>query len=112
MSKTEVGYATAMTKPVLSTLELCAGAGGQALGLEKAGIEHTGLIEIDSHACATLRLNRPQWKVLEQDLNTLTDASPFKGVDIVSGGLPCPPFFKGREAAWPQGRTKFVSRGD
>lgn len=81
-------------RPSLTTLELCAGAGGQALGLEQAGIEHAGLIELDSHACATLRLNRPLWKVMEQDLTTFTDASAFKGVDIVSGGLPCPPFSK------------------
>src|SRR5450755_4683244 len=76
----------------LTTLELCAGGGGQALGLEQAGIDHAGLIEISTHACATLRQNRPQWKVMEQDLNKFTDASAFKGVDIVSGGLPCPPF--------------------
>jgi DNA (cytosine-5)-methyltransferase 1 len=76
----------------LTTLELCAGAGGQALGLEQAGIHHAGLIEIDKHACATLRRNRPQWNVLERDLTTFSDASSFKGVDIISGGLPCPPF--------------------
>jgi DNA (cytosine-5)-methyltransferase 1 len=76
----------------LTTLELCAGGGGQALGLEQAGIDHAGLLEINSHACATLRYNRPQWKVIEQDLFKFTDASAFKGVDIVSGGLPCPPF--------------------
>jgi DNA (cytosine-5)-methyltransferase 1 len=76
----------------LTTLELCAGAGGQALGLEQAGIEHAGLIEIDKHACATLRRNRPEWNVIEDDLNHLADASDFKHVDIVSGGLPCPPF--------------------
>ncbi len=75
----------------LTTLELCAGAGGQALGMEQAGIEHAGLIEIDRHACATLRHNRPHWKVIQHDLNTF-DGSPFKGVDIISGGLPCPPF--------------------
>lgn len=75
----------------LTTLELCAGAGGQALGLEQAGIEHAGLIELDKNACATLRLNRPAWNVIEHDLNTF-DGSPFKGVDVISGGLPCPPF--------------------
>lgn len=75
----------------LSTLELCAGGGGQALGYEQAGIEHAALVEFDKHACATLRLNRPQWKVVEQDLNAFSGA-PFKGVDIISGGLPCPPF--------------------
>lgn len=81
-------------KQSLSTLELCAGAGGEALGLEQAGIAHAGLIEIDKHACTTLRYNRPKWNVIQQDLNDFTDASAFKGVDIVSGGLPCPPFSK------------------
>src|SRR5436309_2403840 len=75
----------------LTTLELCAGAGGQALGLEQAGIEHAGLVEINKSACATLRLNRPKWSVIEEDLNKF-DGSPFKGVDLISGGLPCPPF--------------------
>lgn len=83
-----------MPRAALTTLELCAGAGGQALGLEQAGIDHAGLIDISSHACATLRHNRPHWKVIEQDLNKFTDAAAFKGVDIVSGGLPCPPFSK------------------
>jgi len=77
----------------LTTLELCAGAGGQALGYEQAGLEHVGLVELDKHACATLCLNRPEWKdfVFEQDLNKF-DGSRFKGADIISGGLPCPPF--------------------
>ena len=75
----------------LTTLELCAGAGGQALGLEQAGLEHAGLVELDSDACATLRMNRPSWNVIEEDLNHL-DGRSFKGVDIISGGLPCPPF--------------------
>jgi DNA (cytosine-5)-methyltransferase 1 len=78
----------------LTTLELCAGAGGEALGLEQAGIEHAGLIEIDSFACETLRHNRPKWNVIEDDLTKLTSLSEFKGVDLVSGGLPCPPFSK------------------
>jgi DNA (cytosine-5)-methyltransferase 1 len=75
----------------LTALELCAGAGGQALGYEHAGIDHAALVELDRHACATLRLNRPEWKVIEQDLNKFS-GSAFKGVDIISGGLPCPPF--------------------
>jgi DNA (cytosine-5)-methyltransferase 1 len=94
MRKSAAGYTGAIMQPLLTTLELCAGAGGQALGLEQARIEHAGLIEIDRHACATLRLNRPQWNVMEKDLTTFTDASAFKDVDIVSGGLPCPPFSK------------------
>ena len=75
----------------LTTLELCAGAGGQAIGLEQAGMEHAGLVELDKNACATLRLNRPTWNVIEHDLNTF-DGTSFKGVDVISGGLPCPPF--------------------
>ena len=74
-----------------TTLELCAGGGGQALGLEQAGIEHVALVELNKTACKTLRLNRPAWNVIEQDLKTF-DAAHFKGVDIISGGLPCPPF--------------------
>jgi DNA (cytosine-5)-methyltransferase 1 len=77
----------------ISTLELCAGAGGQALGYEEAGIHHQALVEIDKHACATLRLNRPDWNVIEGDLANF-DGRPFRGVEILSGGLPCPPFSK------------------
>ena len=75
----------------LATLELCAGGGGQALGYDQAGIGHAGLVELDAHACATLRLNRPKWNVIQQDLNQF-DGSSFNGVEIISGGLPCPPF--------------------
>ena len=75
-----------------STLELCAGGGGQALGLEMAGFDHAGLIENDPSACRTLRLNRPEWNVVEHDLFEPLDLSPFKGVDLLAGGLPCPPF--------------------
>jgi len=77
--------------PELTTLEVCAGAGGQALGLEQAGIAHAGLVELNRNACRTLLLNRPEWNVIERDLNTF-DGAAFKGVEIVSGGLPCPPF--------------------
>jgi DNA (cytosine-5)-methyltransferase 1 len=76
---------------LLTTLELCAGAGGQALGYEQAGFAHAGLVEINKHACATLSLNRPEWNVLQRDLEQF-DGSGFKGVDLISGGLPCPPF--------------------
>jgi len=75
----------------LVTLELCAGAGGQALGFEQAKIDHAGLVEIDKNACATLRLNRPHWNIIQKDLNEF-DAAGFASVDIISGGLPCPPF--------------------
>ncbi len=74
-----------------TSLEMCAGAGGQAIGLERAGFSHEGLIEIDEHACETLRMNRPEWQVHEADLETF-DGRPFKGIDLLAGGLPCPPF--------------------
>lgn len=77
----------------MNSLELCAGAGGQALGLERAGFEHEMLVEIDAHACATLRHNRPNWQIHEGDLS-LFDATGFKGIDLVAGGVPCPPFSK------------------
>lgn len=75
----------------LTSVEMCAGAGGQALGLEQAGFQHEVLVEIDSHCCATLRLNRPEWKVHQQDLKDFK-GSAYKGIDLLAGGLPCPPF--------------------
>lgn len=75
-----------------TALELCAGAGGQALGLESAGFGHVGLIENDAFACATLRANRPHWDVIEHDLFEPLDLARFRGVDLLAGGLPCPPF--------------------
>lgn len=75
----------------LTSVEICAGAGGQALGLEQAGFEHTALVELDKHCCGTLRFNRPQWNVIQTDLNDF-DGRPYKGVDLLAGGVPCPPF--------------------
>lgn len=75
----------------MRTLELCSGAGGQALGLERAGFEHVGLIEIEKDACDTLSLNRPNWPISNQDLNNV-DFRDFKGVDLICGGVPCQPF--------------------
>jgi DNA (cytosine-5)-methyltransferase 1 len=75
------------------SLEICAGAGGQALGLEEAGFAHVRLAEIDPDACATLRYNRPSWKVAQTDICEFSVAQ-YKGVDLLSGGVPCPPFSK------------------
>lgn len=77
----------------LTSLEICAGAGGTALGLEKSGFKHVALVEIEPPACATLRLNRPHWNVIECDVREF-DGKPYKGVDLLSGGVPCPPFSK------------------
>lgn len=78
---------------MLTSLELCAGAGGQALGLEEAGYEHVGLVEMDRHCCNTLRHNRPGWNVIEDDVRLFKEtANKFRGIDLLAGGLPCPPF--------------------
>ncbi|HEL3255795.1 TPA: DNA cytosine methyltransferase [Stenotrophomonas maltophilia] len=76
-----------------TSLEICSGAGGQALGLEMAGFGHEALVEIEPPACATLRFNRPSWNVFESDLRTFR-ASNYKGIDLLAGGVPCPPFSK------------------
>ena len=65
----------------LTSLEICAGAGGQALGVEQAGFHPLALVENDRTACATLRGNRPQWNVIEQDVRHLC-AEPYRGVDL------------------------------
>lgn len=72
-------------------VEICTGGGGQALGLEAAGFEALAHVEYDHHACATLRLNRPQWNVLEGDVRDFS-AKEFAGIDLLAGGVPCPPF--------------------
>ena len=79
-------------KNTYTSIELFAGAGGLALGLEQAGIEHVLLNEIDRHACDTLRKNRPNWNIAEGDISQI-DFTPYKGkVDIVTGGFPCQTF--------------------
>jgi DNA (cytosine-5)-methyltransferase 1 len=77
---------------LLTSLELCAGAGGQALGLEEAGFDHAALVEIEHVACQTLKQNRPAWPVVRADLRDF-DARRLCGrVDLLAGGVPCPPF--------------------
>jgi DNA (cytosine-5)-methyltransferase 1 len=75
-------------------VEVCAGAGGQSLGLELAGFEHELSVELDPNACATLRYNRPQWKVAQGDVANPAVWRPdrYAGVDLLAGGVPCPPF--------------------
>lgn len=75
-----------------TSIELFAGAGGLALGLEKAGLNNVLLSEIDKNACETLRKNRPKWNVIEGDVAKI-DFTPFKGkVDVLTGGFPCQAF--------------------
>ncbi len=81
---------------------MCAGAGGQALGLHNAGFKHTALIEIDEHACKTLhhnnnKLNLGWGSIIKGDLKIFAEnqAEQYRGtIDLVAGGVPCPPFSK------------------
>ena len=75
----------------MQSIEFCAGAGGQALGLEQAGFRHSALIEIEQDFAKTLKFNRPGWNVFAEDMNDF-DGRPYKGVDLFAAGLPCPPF--------------------
>ena len=82
------------TRPLrpYTSIELFAGAGGLALGMEKAGFSHILLNEIDHDACMTLQHNRPHWCIVEQDVRTIS-FKQFKGkVDFLSGGFPCQAF--------------------
>lgn len=75
----------------LTALEICAGAGGQALGIEMAGFHHAATCEIEPAACDTLRLNRPHWNVVQRDVREL-HGEDYRGIDLLAGGVPCPPF--------------------
>lgn len=79
-----------MQRP-LTCVEICAGAGGQALGLALAGFVHVALVEYETDYCKTLKSNRPEWNVICSDVHDF-DGKPYKGVDLFAGGVPCPPF--------------------
>ncbi|MEA1910744.1 MAG: DNA (cytosine-5-)-methyltransferase [Spirochaetota bacterium] len=77
---------------IYKSIELFAGAGGLALGFEKAGIEHSLLNEIDKWACETLRVNRPEWNISQDDIKNL-DFTKFRNeIDVLTGGFPCQAF--------------------
>ncbi|MFF5248986.1 DNA cytosine methyltransferase [Streptosporangium sp. NPDC000095] len=89
-----------MTEQSLRVIEICAGAGGQSLGLDKAGFEHELAIELDENAANTLRHNRPKWDVrlgdvADPEVWDPEDYTPEKlgsPIDLFAGGVPCPPF--------------------
>jgi DNA (cytosine-5)-methyltransferase 1 len=94
-----------------TVVEICAGAGGQSLGLELGGFAHSLAIELDSHAAATLRHNRPDWKVAQGDVASLDvwDPVSYRGVDLLAGGVPCPPFtIAGRQLGATDERDLFA----
>lgn len=74
-----------------AVLELCAGGGGQALGLEMAGFHHAAAVEYEPQFCTTLRRNRPYWNVKQEDIRHLRHQD-FNGIDLLAAGVPCPPF--------------------
>ena len=83
----------------MKSIELFAGAGGLALGLEKAGFEHIGLVEFDKVAADTLKTNRPKWNVLCEDIEKVAQRNlekefniKKKSLDLLSGGAPCQSF--------------------
>lgn len=90
-------------KSNFSSIELFAGAGGLALGLENAGFSHNLLVEIDKHASATLKSNRPKWNVLCADARTVS----YEGLsaDVITGGFPCQAFsFAGNQLGFEDAR--------
>ncbi|GAA3424492.1 DNA (cytosine-5-)-methyltransferase [Streptosporangium nondiastaticum] len=98
------GTSASESEDVFKVVEICAGAGGQTLGLERAGFRHSLAIELDEHAARTLRHNLI--KVLKYDEKeaddtvkvgdvadpALWDPEEYRGVDLLAGGVPCPPF--------------------
>lgn len=76
----------------MKSIELFAGTGGLALGLERAGFENDLLVEIDKAACATLMKNRPNWTVLNQDVSTINFRQYKNKIELLSGGFPCQAF--------------------
>ncbi|WP_199870139.1 DNA (cytosine-5-)-methyltransferase [Clostridium senegalense] len=93
-----VDISNIVAKRSYTVVELFAGAGGLALGLEKAGFEEVGLVEFDKHACNTLRKNRPNWNVIEEDVVKVAEDGSRKyidkkvDIDLLSGGYPCQAF--------------------
>ncbi|MBR1622439.1 MAG: DNA (cytosine-5-)-methyltransferase, partial [Pseudobutyrivibrio sp.] len=82
-----------------TTIELFAGAGGLALGVEEAGFDTLGLVEFDADACDTLKANRPSWNVIHDDIANVSNKDLEKlfnikkgELDLLSGGAPCQAF--------------------
>lgn len=95
------------TKPSrqYNSIELFAGGGGLALGMHKAGFNHIMLNEIDKHACATLRKNKPEWNVVEADIHDISFKEYEGKVDFLSGGFPCQAFsYAGKQGGFDDAR--------
>lgn len=77
---------------MFSSIEICAGFGGQALGLEMAGFHHAALVEYEKDYCDMLRKNRPNWNVICEDVKNFSGLPYHNQIDLLAGGVPCPPF--------------------
>ena len=95
----EIQKDTQAENKVFTTIELFAGAGGLALGIEKAGFQTLGLIEFDKDAADSLKTNRPEWRVINDDIANISclDLEEYFGIkkrelDLLSGGAPCQAF--------------------
>ena len=75
-----------------SVIELFAGCGGLAIGLEKAGLKCLLLNDIDKWACLTLKKNRPKWNVANGDIKDISFRKYRSKVDVITGGFPCQAF--------------------
>lgn len=100
-SERQIPTATANYK----TIELFAGAGGLAIGLEKAGLDTVLLNEIDKNACATLTYNRPKWQVVCSDIANIDFTLYKHQIDIITGGFPCQAFsYAGKKMGFEDAR--------
>ncbi|WP_440652044.1 DNA (cytosine-5-)-methyltransferase [Cysteiniphilum sp. 19S12-1] len=87
------------------SIELFAGAGGLAIGMEQAGFKHLLLNEVDKHCANTLSLNRPSWPIVCDDIKNLCFKKYFNKVDIVTGGFPCQAFsYAGKKLGFEDAR--------
>lgn len=77
---------------MLTSIEICAGAGGQALGLAMAGFTHVALVEYEKDYCEVLKSNRPEWNVICADVKDFSGKQYKDRIDLFAGGVPCPPF--------------------
>ncbi|MCF1713322.1 DNA (cytosine-5-)-methyltransferase [Flavihumibacter sp. RY-1] len=86
-------------------LELFAGAGGLAVGLEQAGLKCIAVNEIDKFACETLRKNRPKWEIIEGDIKNFKFSEYKNKVDVITGGFPCQAFsYAGKKLGFKDAR--------
>ncbi|MCT4614725.1 MAG: DNA (cytosine-5-)-methyltransferase [Marinifilaceae bacterium] len=87
------------------SIELFAGAGGMAVGLEQAGLECVALNEVDKWAADTLRTNRPNWNVIEDDIRNVSFSDYKNKVDVITGGFPCQAFsYAGKKLGFKDAR--------